>query len=650
MIGNVNGNGPATIADKKVTVERLKEKYEEERKKRIRPEGESQFIDLRTSGQFHHYIDDPWVQSNANGDSIQDPPLDEGSRCKYLIIGTGFAGLLMAARLLQSGIDGADIRMVDKAAGYGGTWYWNRFPGLACDIESYIYMPLLEELGWMPKHKYAYGAEIRAGCEAIATKFNLRDKTFFRRLVKSLTWDEDLKEWVAVSDPEGEADGRKALEIRAQYVLMAIGLADRPKLTNLPGVDSFKGHSMHSARWDYAYTGGSQEDPSMVNLKDKTVGVIGTGCSAIQIVPELAKWAKQVYVFQRTPSAVSQRLNRRTDPNQFKCSVANKKGWQVERMENFNAFVHKTDPLPEVDLVADECTAWETHYAAGGSHQGVSMEEAPAHLEKLFLQDLPRAEGIRNDIDRIVKDKNTAEKLKFWYPSWCKRPAFNGDWYQAFNSPNVTLVDTDGKGVDRIQENGVVANSKEYPVDLLIFSTGYKVGLGSNSPGARSNIRITGRGGKDMDKMFATAACTLHGLYAPGFPNLFWTGPAQAGFSTNQTYSLVQMSQHFAWILSTVESKSPKGRVILEPTLDAGEEWTQRLLGTAAGMMHTVGCTPNYYNQEGDLQRKAAKGPKERMQLMRAGIWGTGIINYVNILRKWREDGGMEGMSIETTT
>lgn len=507
---------------------------------------------------------------------------------------------------------------------------------------------LITEATTLTGRKYAYGSDIRLACEAMADKFQLRDKTFFGRVVKGLTWDDKNSQWTIATEAEGNIEGHKTLDIKADFVLMGPGLADRPKLPKLTGMDSFKGHSIHSSRWDYNYSGGSPDDvhPTMDKLKDKTIGVLGTGCTAIQIVPEIANWAKHVYVVQRTASSVELRENPPTDPTEFKTRIANKEGWQEDRLNNMTSFVHRVEPLPEKDLVNDELTHWENAYALAGYHMGVTMEEAPAFLEKLHRQDVPHTERIRGQVDTEVKDKETAEKLKFWYPSWCKRPAFKSDWYSSFNNPNVTLIDTDGRGVDRVTENGIVANGKEYPVDLLVFSTGYKVSLTQWSPGARGLMKIKGRDGIDMDEVYENWR-TLHACCTHGFPNLFWPGPGQAGFTANQTYTLDYIAKHVAHIITTAEQKMSGERVVIEPTAEACEEWTQKLMSTAAGMAHAGGCLPNYFNAEGDLQREMQQGPEVMMKYARRSPWGSGAINYKNLIEDWRDEGNMKGLDIE---
>jgi cation diffusion facilitator CzcD-associated flavoprotein CzcO len=396
---------------KNQSMSQIQKKYQEERAKRIRADGTAQYIDLSKQSEFQHYQDDPWLDPNAP--KVDKSAVTDGSRCKHLIIGAGFGGLVLAVRLMDAGIPCEDIRMVDSAGGYGGTWYWNRYPGLMCDTESYIYMPLLEETGYVPKHKYAYGSELREHAEKIADKWNLKDKTLFEVETKKMSWDEAQKEWVVEISKKGDS-GKECITVRSQFVFLASGLLNVPKLPGLKGVEDFKGHSFHTSRWDYSYTGGSPTDTALTNLADKRVGIIGTGATAIQAIPHLAKWAKDLYIFQRTPSSVDVRGQRETDMKLWNTDVATKAGWQTERTANFNGFVSAVDPPPSVNMVDDGWTRLGTYSALVGGPVSVTPDQIPAYIGGLHERDIPRQARVRARVEEIVKDKNTAEKLKPW--------------------------------------------------------------------------------------------------------------------------------------------------------------------------------------------------------------------------------------------
>ena len=257
-----------------------------------------------------------------------------------MIIGGGFAGLIAATRMREAGLD--DLRIVEAGGDFGGTWYWNRYPGAQCDIESYCYLPLLEETDYIPREKYSYAPEIFAHAQRIARTFILYDAASFHTRVNALRWDAAIKRWI-VSTNRDDA-------IKARFVVLATGPANRPKMPGIPGIDDFRGHSFHTSRWDYDYTGGDRSG-GLHKLAVKRVAVIGTGATAIQCVPPLGTSAQQLYVFQRTSSSVDVRGNKPTDPE---WAASLKPGWQRERQENFNDVV--TGRPFEVDLVNDAWT------------------------------------------------------------------------------------------------------------------------------------------------------------------------------------------------------------------------------------------------------------------------------------------------------
>src|SRR5262245_41701340 len=240
----------------------LREKYRHERDKRLRPDGNDQYVEV--TGKFAHFVDDPYVEPGF----IREPLTDE---IDVVIIGGGFGGLLAGARFRQAGID--DIRIIEAGGDFGGTWYWNRYPGAQCDIESYCYLPLLEELGYMPKEKYSYAPEIYEHSQRIASAFNLYDAACFQTSVTGLKWDEDSARWI-VSTDRNDA-------MKARFVVMATGPLNRPKLPAVPGIEDFEGHTFHTSRWDYHYTGGDHSG-GLTKLADKRVAIIGTGATAIQ--------------------------------------------------------------------------------------------------------------------------------------------------------------------------------------------------------------------------------------------------------------------------------------------------------------------------------------------------------------------------------
>ncbi|KAJ9664096.1 hypothetical protein H2201_005336 [Coniosporium apollinis] len=626
--------------------EQIQQKYNEERDKRLRPDGTAQYLDLATSEKFKHFVDDPWLDPHAQAKGLR---LTNDSRVKILVLGAGYGGLLFALRLLEAGFKAEDICIVDSAGGFGGTWYWNRYPGAMCDVESYIYMPLLEETGYMPQHKYAYGPELREYAEMVAEKWGLEGRTVFRTVVSEMKWDEVEKEWVVEMKQKEGGEDDLDFELRASFVIAASGLLNYPKVPRLPGLDAFRGHCFHTSRWDYRYTGGSPEDPSLENLKDKRVGIIGTGATAVQAVPHLAKWAKELYVFQRTPSAVDTRGNRPTDAEWWQKETQSKKGWHRQRRENFAAFVSNVSPPPSIDMVADGWTTMPSFSAlvGGPAAAQVTLETIAAHVASLHALDFPRSERIRARVDEVVNDKTTAENLKAWYPGWCKRPCFHDEYLQSFNLPQVTLVDTDGRGVDRLTDHGVVVEDSEYNLDLLILGTGYNSPV-VGSPARRAGFSVIGCNGLSMEQKWDdSGAGTLHGIISRDFPNFLFPGPQQAGASANQAFLLDLVAEHVAYILSQATQKAKAvglEKVVVEPSAAAEQEWSMRIMAGAVAFAGLAGCTPSYFNREGEFARISTQ--EEQMKAAKGGIWSQGLVDYAEVIEGWRRSGDLKGLEI----
>jgi cation diffusion facilitator CzcD-associated flavoprotein CzcO len=516
-----------------------------------------------------------------------------------------------------------------------------------CDVESYIYLPMLEEMGYMPKHKYSYGSEIRQYVNMLAEKYGIAERAMFRTKVNSLDWDDTHKEWIVKMTKERKDRSNLDLTVRSQFVMAAAGLLLHPKLPNIPGIETFKGHSFHTSRWDYAYTGGTPENPDLVNLKDKRVGIVGTGATAIQAVPHLAKWAKELVVLQRTASQVDVRGQHETDPDWWKKETDGRKGWQRERVANFNGHLTGALPPDAPNLVGDEWSKMRAYPALIGRPGIIKMEDIPSYVADLHARDIPRSERIRARCDEVVKDKETAEHLKSWFPSWCKRPTFHDDYLQCFNQPNVKLIDTNGQGIASLTEIGPVYEGKEYPLDLLIWSTGFRAPA-TGSPAFCAGMTITGRNGLSMDQKWQDDLGTLHGVVSRDFPNLFWPGPWQAAASANFTAVLEVLTSHTAHILAEAEKyaakKKPGTRYSVEPSREAEQAWGLQVQMRAAAFAGTSGCTPSYFNREGLMDRMPME---QRMKFAKMAIWGEGIDNFTEVLEKWEDEGKLEGLVIE---
>ena len=586
--------------------EALRAKYREERDKRIRSDGNEQYVEVK--GDFSRYIDDPYVDPGFTRAPLTDT-------VDVLIIGGGFGGLLAGARLREAGV--RDIRILEKGGDFGGTWYWNRYPGAQCDIESYIYLPLLEETGYIPKEKYSFAPEILAHARRIGEKFDLYRNACFQTQIKAITWNEDECRWTVTTDRDDR--------MSARFVVMSNGPLNRPKLPGIPGIDSFKGHTFHTSRWDYGYTGGDTNG-NLHKLADKRVAVIGTGATAVQCVPHLAKYAKQLYVFQRTPSSIDERGNRPTDPEWVKTL---KPGWQKHRMENFNVLV--TGGFQETDLVSDGWTDIIRNLGglliARKQDSAISPEEVGRLAE---IADFKKMNQIRARVDAIVKDKRTAEALKPWYRQFCKRPTFNDEYLPAFNRPNVTLVDTKGRGVDRITEKGLVFDGVEYEADCIIFATGFEVGTAYTR---RAGFEVYGRGGKSLTERWSDGLKTLHGFCSVGFPNCFHMGITQNALTANFPHMLEEQARHITELI--LRAKSQEARRI-EPTPEAEAQWVATIKEKAMNNQEFLeACTPGYYNNEG----KPEKGFG-----LAGELYGGGPVEFHELIKKWREEEEMKGL------
>ena len=587
--------------------EALRAKYRAERDKRLRAEGNDQYQEV--AGDFARYLDDPYV---APG--FERAPLTDA--VEVVVIGGGFGGLLAGARLREAGVQ--DIRMIEKGGDFGGTWYWNRYPGAACDIESYIYLPLLEEIGYMPVEKYSRADEILTHSRAIATYFDLYRDVCFQTEVTEMRWDEADRRWV-ISTNRGDA-------IRARYVCMANGPLHRPKLPGIPGVERFKGHTFHTSRWDYGYTGGDANG-GLSGLKDKRVGVIGTGATAVQCVPHLGAAAQQLFVFQRTPSSIDVRANRPTDPA---WAQSLEPGWQQRRMDNFNVLV--SGGFQEEDLVADGWTDIIRNLlflARQPGSEAAAAADDPAKLVQ--LADFKKMEQIRARVDAVVADPAVAEALKPYYNQFCKRPCFHDDYLATFNRPNVTLVDTDGRGVEAITERGVVAGGREYELDCLIYATGFEVGTGYSR---RAGYELYGRDGLSLSEKWKDGVATLHGMHSHGFPNCFIMSNAQAGFTANYPHMLNEQAKHAAYVIRQGIDRQAR---TIEVTPEAEAEWVATIEQLAVmRQRYLEECTPGYYNNEG----------KPSLRAVRDGPYGGGPIAFVQLLEAWRAEGGLQGLAV----
>jgi cation diffusion facilitator CzcD-associated flavoprotein CzcO len=577
-------------------LEQARERYRREREKRLRDDGLAQYSQL--AGDYEAFDRDPWAEPGFT----RDPVVED---VDVVILGAGYGGMFNAVGLLARGV--TSFRMVEKAGDFGGTWYWNRYPGCMCDVESYIYMPFLEETGYVPTQRYAPATEIFEHCRRVARHFDLYPHALFQTEIRSAEWDEHTSRWHIVTSRDDH--------LRARFFITASGIMHKAKLPAIEGIGDYAGHAFHTARWDYAFTGGSPTEP-MDRLSDTRVGIIGTGATSIQLVPQLARAAKEVFVFQRTPSAVGVRANSPTDREWF---ASLEPGWQRERTLNFTAAV--SGEQPDVDMVGD---GWTDVLWVNTQSEAATPERA-AELEQL---DFETMESMRARIDDVIDDPELAAKLKPWYGKHCKRICFHDEYLQAFNEPNVHLVDTDGRGVTQIVAEGPVVDGVTYPVDMLVYASGFEVTTGAVS---RLGFDPVGRDGARLSERWADGAHTLHGILTAGFPNLFICHFVQAGFGLNFAHYLGDLAAH---VSTVVAGLLDEGVDTIEATPEAEEEWLATLweAGKAFGR-YSAKCTPSYGNSEGARTMAAARNV----------VYPGNLMGYMAHLERWREAGGYEG-------
>ncbi|WP_421932169.1 flavin-containing monooxygenase [Phenylobacterium sp.] len=598
----------ATTADRQpIDKKALLAKYIAERDKRLRADGNAQYLQVK--GNLAHYLDDPYTPRVE-----REPKTDHVT---FAFVGGGFAGLVTGARLVEQGV--TDVRIIEKGGDFGGTWYWNRYPGAQCDTASMIYMPLLEETGHMPTEKYAHAPEILEQCQRIGKQYGLYDNALFHTEVEDLSWDDANSRWV-ISTNRGD-------RFTASFIGLGTGPLHVPKLPGIPGIESFKGHSFHTSRWDYDYTGGDPKGAKMEKLADKRVAIIGTGATSVQAVPHLAKACQQLYVVQRTPSSVDVRANRPIDPEWF-ASIATP-GWQQRWLENFTA--NQAGGNAEEDLVQDGWTDLSRRIRAKIA-QLPSEDLTPQKMLAAYEDsDFEKMEEIRARAEAIVKDRETAENLKAWYRQLCKRPCFHDAYLQAFNEPSTTLIDTDGQGVERITEKGFVVAGVEHEVDCIIYASGFEVGTEYKR---RAGFDLAGRDGLKLSEAWGEGMKSKHGIHVHGFPNAFFVQPTQgANLISNVPHNLTESGRTIAM---TVKHALDVGAKQVEVTQEAQDAWVQLLLTGMGRMMGAPDCTPGYYNNEGQDPGPAAK--------LNVG-YPAGATAFFKYIDTWRNSGQFEGLA-----
>ncbi|MEQ9451093.1 MAG: NAD(P)/FAD-dependent oxidoreductase [Pseudomonadales bacterium] len=515
---------------------------------------------MAMEGEFSRYLDDVYSADPVPREALSDT-------CEVLVVGAGFAGLLLWHKLREAGF--MDVRFCEKGGDVGGTWYWNRYPGIACDVESYSYLPLLEEMGYFPSMRFASGFEILEYCQSMAEKFGFYDRCLFHTTVEKTEWDEETGRWTVYTD-RGDT-------MQARVVVLANGILTSPKLARIDGMQSFQGESFHTSRWDYN-----------IDLEGKRVGIIGTGATAVQAIPELAKIVGELYVFQRTPSSIDVRDQRATTEDEI-AAWQQEPGWARARRARFAKI-----SAGRAAIQANE------DYLAG---KVADFKERKAHERELTPEEMIQKqlesnfrimEQIRGRVDAIVKDPQTAAALKPYYPYGCKRPTFHDEYLPTFNLPHVHLVDTAPVGVSQINERGVVHEGQEYPLDVLIYATGFQWMATSTF-----NM-IKGRHGRSLsEKWQSEGTKTFLGIHSKGFPNLFIvSGPQGGGGSFNFTDALDQHGDYIVWMLQTMREQNVNVVDIeRQPELDYAEHCKQADIATSP----LRDCI-SYYNGDGEAE------------------------------------------------
>jgi cyclohexanone monooxygenase len=464
-----------------------------------------------------------------------------------VVVGAGFAGLYMLHRLRGLGFS---AHVYEQGAGVGGTWYWNRYPGARCDIESMQYSySFSEELQqeWNWSERYASQPEILEYANHVADRFNLRTGISFNTRVERAEFDEATGTWKVMI-----SDGRP---VCARFIVLATGCLSNARMPDIKGLSEFKGKIYHTGHWPH----------EKVDFTGKRVGVIGTGSSAIQSVPLIAREANHLFVFQRTPNFSIPAHNA---PLTAEARDAFRENYpeirRFAREETRNGIY--TD-LPDRGAFDDGENARRVRYEDRWIKGGLPFLIAYNNLVIDKAANDTAAEFVRGKIAETVRDRETAKLLQPEnYPFGSKRLCVDTDYYATFNRPNVTLVDISAGGIEEILPNALRAGGRDHEVDALVLATGFDAMTGSVA-----KIDIRGRGGMTLNQKWAEGPKTYLGLMSEGFPDLFMiTGPGSPSVLSNM---LVSIEQHVDWISDCIAFMRERGHTIIEATTDAEEQW-----------------------------------------------------------------------------
>ena len=527
---------------------------------------------MAMEGEFSRYLEDVYSDKPVAREALDD-------ECEVLVVGGGFGGLILWHKLQKAGF--TDVRFCEKGGDVGGTWYWNRYPGIACDVESYSYMPLLEEMGYFPTMKFASGFEILEYAQSMAERFGFYDRCLFHTTVEKTVWDEGSGRWTVYTD-RGDA-------MRARFVVLANGILTAPRLARIEGMETYNGESFHTSRWNYH-----------VDLKGKRVGIIGTGATAIQVIPEIAKAVGELYVFPRTPSSIDVRDQRATRPEEIE-RWKKEPNWALNRRERLKQITSgRAALLGDDDFLSGKVEEFKPRKK---HRTPISPEEL---VQKQLNSSFRIMEQIRGRVDAVVEDPKTAAALKPYYPYGCKRPTFHDEFLPAFNLPNIHLVDTAPHGVQKINEAGIEHDGVQYDLDVLIYATGFQW------MGTSSFNMVVGRGGRTLrEKWESEGVKTFLGVHSNGFPNLFiMSGPQGGGGQFNFIVGLESHTDYVTWMLETMrERQAGIVDVQKDPELEYAEHCKQADILTSP----LRDCL-SYYNGDGTAEPGSLAyygGPKE---------------------------------------
>ena len=467
-----------------------------------------------------------------------------------VVVGAGFSGLYLLYRLRKAGFS---TRVFERGGDVGGTWYWNRYPGARCDVESLQYSYSFDEQlqqDWHWPEKFSAQPDILAYANHVADRFNLKKDIEFNIEVKASWFDENLKTW-KITTNTGE-------EINAQYFIMATGCISTTQIPNIKGLSDYVGNTFHTGDWPH----------EEVDFSGQSIAVIGTGSSGIQSIPVLAKQAKKLTVFQRTPNYSIPSQN---EPMTKKYERSWKDVYSERRKEmRYSAHGSLKDLNDVPALSVDEDQRQELYtkrWAIGGTGFLGSFNDLLTNADANYTA----AEYVRQQIKRVVKDKETAEILcPRSYPIGTKRICIDTGYFETYNRENVKLVDISKKPIQRLVTDGIIVDDQLYPFDSIIFATGFDAMTGSIF-----NVDIKGRDGLALKEKWNAGPKTYLGLMSASFPNLFMiTGPGSPSVKSNMIMSI---EQHVDLVIEALLSMRRKGLSVVEPELEAENKWVDHV-------------------------------------------------------------------------